>query len=268
VRDPDTQSYDIEPAKSAPDLPGSVRMGEDIEETLDLLAADLFVQSTSCVNQFGDFHLALSHGQLQERLLIKLMIDPKYRSMPWTRTHLWSIDESIVEPGHPEHSMTHWSQIVHEAGGIPSQQLHPINAHLPTAATDYHQELIEHLEWRERGHDRLDFVLIGDERALIRGFDDPADQLVGFAPCQSRIVMTRRLLNASRFIGIVSTGDAGRSLVDDLTQSSTNPLDSAQIGLCPQGGVLRWYLDDYACRHTHDPHINEEPINEERPEPR
>ena len=246
MSDSDTQSYDIEPGNAPPELPGSVLVSDVIEDVLDSLAADLFIQSNNCVSSFGDFHLALSHGPLQERLIMKLMIDPKYRALPWTQTHLWSIAEPTVPVGHQEHSMTHWEQIVLEAGGIPAQQLHHIQGHQPTGAGQYAQELTKHLEWREQGHDRLDFVLLGDDPELIAGIDDPADQLVGFTPCQTRIVMTRRLINASRFIGILGIGASGRALVDMVVK------DSQEMGYSPTGGVLRWYLDGYACHHTQE----------------
>lgn len=248
VSESDTQSYDIEPGNVPPELPGSVRVGEDIEETLDMVAADLFVQSQNCVGQFGDFHLALSHGLIQERLMIKLMIDPKYRSMPWSQTHLWSVSEGLVAPDHVEHSMTHWHQIAADAGGIPAGQLHRIQAHIPEGAISYTRELTEHLEWRERGHDRIDFVLLGTDRAEINGFDDPTGQLVGFAPCGAKIGLTRRLISASRFVGIVGVGAQGRTLVDEF--SGENSEESQLIGVSPSGGVLRWYLDGYACHHT------------------
>ena len=246
MSDSDTQSYGIEPADAPPDLPGSVLIGHEIEDVLDSLAADLFVHSNNCVSSFGDFHLALSHGPLQERLIMKLMIDPKYRSLPWAQTHLWSIAEPMVPPGHEDHSMTHWEQITADAGGIPKEQIHNILGHQPTGAGQYSDELTKHLEWRERGHDRLDFVLLGDEPELIAGFDDPADQLVGFTPCQSRIVMSRRLINASRFIGIMGIGAPGRALVEKVVK------DPQEIGYSPPGGVLRWYLDGYACHHTQE----------------
>lgn len=246
MSDHDAQSYDLDPVNVPPELPGSVRIGEDIEETLDFIAADLFVQSSNCVSSFGDFHLALTHGYVQERLIMKLMVDPKYRSMPWSRTHLWSISEPTVPPGHPDHSMTHWTQIAGEAGGIPPQQLHNIHGHQPSGPMLYASELTEHLEWRERGHDRLDFVLLGDEPELIGGFDDPADQLVGYSPCQTRIVMTRRLINSSRFIGILGVGRSGRVLLDKISG------ESHRIGLSPHGGIMRWYLDEYACHHTQE----------------
>lgn len=230
-------------------MPGSVRMGGDDEDALDMLAADLFVQSTSCVSSFGSFHLALSYGRVQERLVIKLMTDPKYRSIPWDRTHLWSITEPTVEPGHPEHSMTHWRELAAEAGGIPEEQLHQVHAHRPDAPASYEQELIEHLEWRERGHDRLDFVLLGDDPDLLDGIDDPLGRLVGMNDRNDSVMMTRRLLNASRMIAVMGIGHGGRVLVDAIRGNHH------QIGLSPDAGVLRWYLDAYACRCS-----DEEPI--------
>ena len=217
-------------------------MGDDGEATLDMLAADLFVQSSNCVSTFGHFHLAMSHGPAQERFLLKLMTDPKYRSVPWDRTHLWSVAEPMVEPGHPEHSMTHWRQIVGEAGGVPDDQLHLLHAHRPDAAGSYERELVEHLEWRERGHDRLDFVILGDDLELLSGMDDPMERLVGIREDHGAVGMTRRMLNASRMVGIIGIGHAGRQLVDCVRD------DHGLVGLRPTEGSLRWYLDAYACR--------------------
>jgi len=122
--------------------------------------------------------------------------------------------------------------------------LHAVLGHSPEGAAAYARELVEYLEWRERGQDRLDFVVLGDDPALIEGVDDPTDQLVGFTGCQSRIVMTRRLINASRLIAVLGCGKPGRRMVAELTDGA-HP-----IGLAPGGGVLRWYLDAYACGHT------------------
>lgn len=249
VSEDEHTSYDIEPVPEIPDLPGSVRMGEDVEGALDMLAADLFVQSSNCVSTFGHFHLALSHGRSQERLIMKLMTDPKYRSIPWDRTHFWSISERFVEPGHPEHSMTHWRELAAGPGEIPSDQFHSILAHRPDGAERYHRELIEHLEWRERGHDRLDYVVLGEDLGVLGGIDDPLDRLVGVSDEHERVMLSRRLINASRTIAVLGLGSAGRGMVDGVRG------DHGKIRLRPDGGTLRWYLDAYACRCTEEePH--------------
>ncbi len=224
-------------------------MGEDSEVALDMLAADLFVQSSNCVSSFGHFHLALSLGRGPERLIMKLMTDPKYRSIPWDRTHVWSVSEGVVEPGHPEHSMTHWRELIAEPGEVPEGQLHPIVAHRPDGASMYERELVEHLEWRERGHDRLDYVILGADVEVLNGVEDPMRGLVGMNDDESRVVMTRRLLNASRTIAVVGVGHEGRGLVDVVRE------DHGQVGLSPDAGSLKWFLDAYACRCTEEePH--------------
>lgn len=242
-------SYGLEPVPEVPELPGIVRMGEDSESALDMLAADLFVQASGCVSSFGHFHLALSHGHGQERLIMKLMTDPKYRSIPWDRTHVWSVAEGIVEPGHPEHSMTHWQELIAEPGEVPDGQLHPILAHRPDGAAMYERELVEHLEWRERGHDRLDYVILGTDLGLISGCEDPMGRLIGTSDDHTRVQMTRRLLNATRTIAVVGIGHEGRGLVDSVRAAHD------RVGLRPDAGVLKWFLDAYACRCTEEePH--------------
>jgi hypothetical protein len=244
VNENDQTSYDLEPIVEAPELPGTVRMGEDHEEALDMLAADLFMQSSSCVSSFGHFHLALAHDGSTERVIMKLMTDPKYRSIPWDRTHVWSVRERMIEPGHPEHSMTHWRELAADPGEIPADQLHPMEGHLHDAHERYERRLVEHLEWRERGHDRLDYVILGADPGLLRGVDDPMDRLVGMSEDGSWIAMTRRLLNASRAIAVVGLGHDGRGLIDLVRENHD------RIGLRPEFGALRWYLDAYACRCT------------------
>ena len=180
---------------------------------------------------------------------MKMMTDPKYRSMPWDRTHIWSVAERSIEPGHPEHSMTHWRELAAEPGGIPEEQLHAMHAHSPDAPSSYERELIEHLEWRERGHDRLDFVILGDELDLLLGVDDPMGRLVGMSEDTERVMLTRRLLNASRTIAVVGIGHEGRAMIDSLRNAHH------RVGLRPDAGTLRWYLDAYACRCSdEEPH--------------
>ena len=254
------QSYDLSPEDPIPELPGSVRVGEDIEGTLDLVAADMYIQATNCVNEFGDFHLVLSHGPIQERLLIKMMVDPKYRAMPWSRTHVWSLAEDQVEPGNPAHSMTHWEQILADAGSISPEQLHAIAAHLPDAHQRAASELIEHLEWRERGQDRLDFILLDPQSLNLLIQPTPHQTHYGWLDEGSKIGMSLGCVNAARLIAVLAVGDIGREMLEEIEH------DHTKIPLSPLGGHLRWYLDGYACSHTHDPYPNEECPLKERPE--
>jgi 6-phosphogluconolactonase len=132
-----------------------------VEELIDAMAADLLFQAKACVRTFGDFQLALSGGSTPEPFYRRLMYDPSYRDLPWKRTHLWLVDERCV-PEDDERSnfkMIHETIVAHS--DIPREQVHPMSAAKEGADAAYEQELRDILGWREKGHDRLDFVVLG-----------------------------------------------------------------------------------------------------------
>jgi hypothetical protein len=228
----------MEPRK--PILPGLVVVREDLEEVLDALAADILVQSSTCVGSFGDFHLALGYSALVHALIIKLMTDPKYRSIEWTRTHLWTISEPRVPVGHEDHSMTIISDLLIGPSGLPESQVHPMVAHHPEACELYETELREHLGWREKGQDRLDCVVMDGQRAGIMGHEDPAGRLVGVSD-DERVVLTNRIICSSRLVSVGLSGESARDTVTVLESGHVVP------GIQPVGGTLKWYLDHNAC---------------------
>jgi 6-phosphogluconolactonase len=236
---------------------------ETVEELIDSIAADLLFQAKSCVRTFGDFHLALSGGSTPEPLYRRLMYDPSYRDLPWKRTHLWVVDERRV-PFDNEQSnfkMIHETVVVHS--DIPSEQVHPIPALDGLADEKYESELKEVLAWREKGHDRLDFVLLG------MGADGHTASLFPHSPAldsggrlvvinagpavtpPDRITMTFDLLNATRFIGLMVTGEKKRATIARVAAAArkggTPVEDLPVLGIRPIGGEQRWYLDAPAC---------------------
>lgn len=235
-----TDGYELNLEPNTPVLPGSVVVREDREELLDALAADLLVQSASCISAFGDFHIALGSDPLVHLLIIKLMVDPKYRSIEWPRTHLWTTAESPVPVGHPDHSATALTELLVEPSGMPPESLHPILGHHPQACELYEFELREHLGRRTKGQDRLDFVVVSGEPEHIRGHKDPADRLVGVND-NGRLTLTRRMIGGARMVAIGLSGVPARDTVKVLESGHLTP------GIEPVGGVLRWYLDHDAC---------------------
>ena len=87
-------SYDIEPdAFEVPSLPGSVNVAADEEDAQERLGRDLLAAAKHAVGRRGIFHLALSGGGTPMPFYRRLMIDPLFREMPWSNTHLWIVDE-------------------------------------------------------------------------------------------------------------------------------------------------------------------------------
>lgn len=242
-----------------PPLPGEVIVTETADELIDKLAADLVVHAENCVRQFGDFHLALSGGSTPQPLYERLMYDPNYRRLPWRRTHLWMVDERCVPFDHPQSNFRAISETIVDHADIPTEQVHPMFAMSPTGDVEYERQLRDALAWREKGQDRLDYVLLGmgadghtaslfphsealhEMRRLVR-FNVAAN-----ATPSERITMTFPLINASRFIAVLVTGQAKAAALARAAKAE-EPVDATPIrGIHPLNGELKWYLDAEAA---------------------
>lgn len=228
-----------------PRLPGSVVVRASADDLLDAAAGDLFTQAVACVRRFGDFHLAVATGPTLDRLYTRLMCDPTCRGLPWKRTHLWLVEEADVPGGDPRSRLSAIRDALVEHSDIPDEQVHPIGTG-PAAAAEYQACLRETLAWRERGHDRLDCVMLeleeGGEVAGLRCGAGDADDLVTMLPTRPPVVsLTPAMLNAARFIGVLAVGDAAASGVRAMRRGAP------ASRLRPLAGELRWYLDHAAC---------------------
>jgi len=225
----------------------------NVDELVDAIAADFLVHAANCIRTFGDFHVAFSGGSTPVPFYQRLMYDPTYRHLPWQRVHLWIVDERRVPFDDERSNFRTINDLIGEHSGIPPEQVHPIFALAPDADTAYESLLRETLAWREPGHDRLDYVLLGmgsdghtaslfphspalreeldewraraDQRssAGVSGGKgalpkDPGGRLVRINAGEhvtppDRVTMTLRLLNASRFIAVMVTGSAKRAML-------------------------------------------------------
>jgi len=249
----------IEKGPDAPDLRGVVSVRQDEDGVIDALAADLLMQAHACVRAFGDFHLALSGGSTPQPLYRRLMFDPNYRNLPWKRTHLWIVDERCVPFDDERSNFGMIRELIVEPSDMPPEQVHPIVPLLDDSAAAYERELEEHLKWREPGHDRLDFVVLGmgedghvaslfpgspaldDGGRLVLANEGPA------VTPPPRITMTMRLLNASRVLALMVVGERKREAIARAQRGEDAVETFPVLGLDPSAGALRWYLDWEAC---------------------
>lgn len=264
--DPDPQSaaaaetYGLSDAlPTAPELPGEVIVAASVDELIDLLAADLVVHAENCVRQFGDFHLALSGGSTPQPLYERLMYDPNYRRLPWRRTHLWLVDERRVPFDDERSNFRMIHETIVEHADIPVEQVHPMPPLVDAPDIDYERELRESLAWREKGQDRLDYVLLGmgedGHTASLFPHTAPVRERERFVLVNEgrnvvppdRITMTLPLINSARLIAIMVTGAKKAAMLRRVAQRDGTVDDLPIRGIHPLNGELKWYLDAAAC---------------------
>ncbi|MCA9279102.1 MAG: 6-phosphogluconolactonase [Phycisphaeraceae bacterium] len=252
----------IEPTLPKPALPGTVVVREK-HELYDCVIADMLMQAIACIREFGSFHLALSGGSTPEPVYKQLMFDPACRHFPWKKTHIWIVDERCVPFDDEKSNFGMIRELIVNHSTIPADQVHPIHATESDAARKYEKELCSVLEWRERGHDRLDYVLLGmgDDGHTASLFPNSPALHSGDALVVSnngptvvpppRITMTYRLLNASRFVSVLVVGERKREMIEQIqqhTRAHQKPIEILPVlGIQPVAGEFRWYLDPAAC---------------------
>jgi 6-phosphogluconolactonase len=237
--------YALEPEPELPSLPGEPVIRETEDFLLDVLVADVYLHALNCVQQFGDFHMAIAVGPFQERLCRRLMTDPAVRQLPWQRTHLWAVADA------PDRiwgsRFTSILDLLEGHSGIPDSNLHAPDLGAADPAADYERRLQEVLAWREKGHDRLDLAVLSLTPGGGVGEIEPAADANGrlYRPrvspgeATAGIAMTHRLLNATRLIAVAALGEQCRAALSGAAEHPATPR--------PIGGTVRWYVDKAAC---------------------
>lgn len=251
-------------------LPGSSIVCNTMEELVEAMGQDLLAHSLNCYRSFGDFHIALSGHSDVAPVYRHLMLDPMLRGIPWRRSHVWLVDELGVDPVDERARWRLVQDVIGDHAGVPTSQLHPIPGLSRHAAEEYESEIQAALEWRERGQDRLDYILLHlgadgsvaglspqcaalkEKRRHVRVVQHAHDRP---EPGIDRTVtMTYPVINAARFVAVLVTGETRQQAVERLVARAAGqqpPADAAQtipaLGLNPIGGELRWYVDRSAC---------------------
>lgn len=246
-------------------LKGRACVLEDTDELIDRLATDLLGRAIGRFREAGVFHLALSGGSTPKVLFRRLVIDPTYRVIDWTRTHVWVVDERCVPPDDERLNFRTMRELLVDHVPIPADHVHPMPVLERDGDRAYEIDLREAVrETDVAGVPRLDYVLLGmggDGHTASLFPHTPAlyekERLVVFndgetvADPRPRMTMTYPLINAARTIAPLVTGSAKHPMLQRIVAAgkSTRHIDGLPItGVQPShdDGELIWYLDHAA----------------------
>jgi 6-phosphogluconolactonase/glucosamine-6-phosphate isomerase/deaminase len=236
--------YEVVSAPTAPRMPGFTILRESADDAIDALCADLYLHALNCTRTFGDFHCAVSGEPAVEPILRRLMLDPSLREFPWHRTHLWQVEELVVPRDSADSRWTVLRDMLIEPSDIPRPQVHAMHIERSDVVLRYERDLRETLGWREKGHDRLDYCLLGPSSLEIP--DDPGqDTLVTEDESVSpvRVTLARRTIAAARLVACLLTGSEARAKVQRLSR------ERREWPMKTTGGETRWYVDHDAAAH-------------------
>jgi 6-phosphogluconolactonase len=236
----------------------------DVEALVDRVADDICQLARHRVGVAGEFHLALSGGSTPKLLYQHLVIDPRYRSMPWDSTHLWIVDERCVPFDDEKSNYRMINELIIEHVPIGVAHVHPMPVTEQAGDVKYEKDLRAALDTPASGG-RLDLVLLGmgpdghtaslfprtpglteTERWVILN-----DGEAVMAP-RPRMTMTFPLINNARHIGLLVTGESKHAMLKQVADSPDAP-DHVQTlpvtGVRPAGedSEMTWYLDQAAA---------------------
>jgi len=244
-----------------PKLSGYVHVAPSAEDLLDVVAGDLLAAATAAVGERGVFHLALSGGSTPEPLYVHLVIDPRYRLLPWAKTHVWIVDERRVPLTDAKSNARMIRETLIDHVPMKAKQFHVVKTDSPEAASEYERELVEAVGGQSPP--RLDFVLLGmgDDAHTASLFPGSAalnetQKLIvandgaGVTP-PPRITMTYPLINAARAAGVLVIGEKKAATIALLAaQFAAGAPDVQKLpitGVELADGELTWYLDRAAA---------------------
>lgn len=230
-------------AEHALKLTGEVITRDDRDQLYDDLAMMMAAAAARATGKRDVFHLALTGGPTLEPFYVHLVIDPRYRHIPWRQTHIWIVDEHRVAEDDERCNLKKIRESLVDQLPIPSRQVHAMPVFEDDPAAAYERLLEEHIS-----DGRLDFVLLsmGEDTHWAGLFPQPkAQEQVG------RATMNLLRLNAARELAILVTGsDKSQTLqqIDDQLQQSGPDAEHLPVwGLAPTDGDLYWYLDAAAA---------------------
>lgn len=248
-------------ARSSLDSLGQVHLAKDKAQLHDDLAQTLIAAAFHAIEERGIFHLALSGGSTPEPFYMNLVIDPRWRGIPWQKTHLWLVDERCVPDSDDRSNWKMIRETLADHVPLKNRQMHPMPVMQADAGSAYERELREVILGQAHSDalPMLDFVLLGmgDDGHTASLFpDSPALQervkLVTHNEGPTvkppiRLTMTYPLLKVAKSIALLVTGNGKAPMLQTIARHLQEHGPDARkypvTGLPIDSDQVTWFLD-------------------------
>ncbi|QQE12214.1 6-phosphogluconolactonase [Planctomycetota bacterium] len=241
-------------------LPGKIVHHKEADDLFHELAITLIGLAQQAIKRDGAFHIALSGGSTPEPFYTDLIIDPRYRGIPWEVTHVWIVDERRVPFDNDKSNIKMIRESLVSHVPIPEENIHPMPVMDEHPDTEYEAELRKHFSGEDMP--QLDFILLGmgddcHTASLFPNSDaiDEHDRMIvinagpNVTP-PDRVTMTYPLINNARHIGVLVTGKKKFESLERVAAlhklNHTDPHNVPISGVKPILGDIVWYLDHAA----------------------
>ena len=233
-------------------------------QKLSTAAATLVCQvAEQCVQDRGDFTMALSGGSTPKMLYEYLAQEPYVRRMPWTDTHLFWGDERYVPSDHADSNFAMAAETLIEHVPIPSHNIYRIPTEMPSpeeTAAQYETILREAFLVFDpvSNHKKLpvfDVILLGmgkDGHTASLFPESPvlneqerwvaATPIPKLNPPVRRITLTFPIINAAKTVLFLLTGVEKQPVIQTILEDPEKAYKMYPAARVHPEGELLWFL--------------------------
>lgn len=211
-----------------------------------------------CNEQSGEkITIALSGGSTP-KVLFKVLSEKYAETMPWEKIHFFWGDERCVPPEDSDSNYKMTKELLLDPIDFPSSQIHRVLGEIDPeeAAKKYEAVILEQVE-QEAGLPVFDLMILGmggdghtasifpHQMELLE-----SDQICAVATHpesgQKRVSLTGKVINQSRQICFLVTGDSKKEKIYEIFQKERNYQDYPAAHIQAKNGKLSWNLDEAA----------------------
>ncbi|MBT8289331.1 MAG: 6-phosphogluconolactonase [Muriicola sp.] len=235
----------------------------NIYPTKNEVAIQFCVFLTEWLKDKKSVHIALSGGSTPKIIFEELSIPGKY-AINWNEVHLYWGDERCVPPNDDQSNYKMTKDFLLDNIDIPLDNIHRILGENDPReeALRYGQELQRNLPVQD-GIPKFDMVLLGmgedghtasvfPHEIHLWDSDQNCELAVHPDSGQKRITITGRIINHSKNVVFLVTGDGKKEKVAEILGKKGNYKQYPAALVSPDDGNLYWFLDEPAASGIRD----------------